>query len=71
MHPVINKTYLLSKDDDKTFENANKINEEVQRMDDKIFIATHAFLDDKLSIIEHKTAHKQQSQIQVGLEYQV
>jgi hypothetical protein len=30
MQPVINKTYLLSEDDDKTFENANEINEEIQ-----------------------------------------
>lgn len=71
MQPVINKTYLLSKDDDKTFENANEINEEVQRVGDKIFIATHAFLNDQLSVIENKTTHKQQSQIQMGLEYQV
>lgn len=70
MQPVINKTYLLSEDDDKTFENANEINEEIQWVGDKIFITIQAFLNDQLSVIEDKSTHNYQSQIQIGLEYE-
>lgn len=61
MHQLSDNTYLLWKNDEKTLENANKINEEVQGMGDKIFIAMPALLNDQLSVIQNKTTHQQQS----------
>jgi hypothetical protein len=37
---------------------------------DKIFITIQAFLNDQLSVIEDKSTHNYQSQIQIGLEYE-
>lgn len=71
MQAVTDKTYLLGKDDDKTFENADEINEEVQWVRDKILIAMPAFLNNQLSVIEDKTTHQQQSQVQMDLVDQV
>jgi len=51
MYQMRDNTYLLWKNDEKTLENANKINEEVQCMGDKIFIAIPALLNDQLSVI--------------------
>jgi hypothetical protein len=59
------KAYLFCEDDNKLFENPNEINEELQCMGNKIFIATPAFLNNQLSVIENKTAHNQQSQIHI------
>lgn len=63
--PIIN--YLLGQDDQQPPEDPDKVNEKIQRVSYKVLASHPALLDDQLRVIEDKSTHRHQPQVELRL----
>lgn len=62
--PII---YLLREQNNQSSEDADEVNEEVQRVRDKVLVAHATLLDNQLGVIQDKTAHEREADVEMHL----
>lgn len=60
-------TYFLRKNNEKMTENIDEVNEKIERVHDKVFAAHSVLLDNQLRVVENKSTHYEQTQVQANL----
>ena len=61
-------TDLISKNDEKSFKNSNKINEKLNTVHDEVLISTSSFFHDMLSIKYNEATHDCQTNVDISLK---
>lgn len=61
------KTHLFSENDDETTEDADEVNKQVDGVSNEILVSVATLLNDQLSVVEHKAAHEEQTDVEVHL----
>lgn len=60
-------TYFLGKNDKQTSENGSQVEKQVERVLDTVSAASSSFLHDSLGIVEDKSGHGKQPNVQMCL----